>query len=805
MPTSDGTITTADICNQAIVESKLRDASVVSVKLAADLQSDTWDGTTVAAEDATTGWRIERNTGNIGVGAAYVRGALTAATIAADDITAGTLAAGVIYTGTIRAKDVIVGNYDNLISDPDFQFTGDESGDAGALNPTAILAWAPFPAGGTWEIDTAINRSGPYSARYDPTGQTAACQLYASGDLTNVRANPRAVEGDQIYAEAYVRAGAAGACNDAQIIILWRDSSHANLAFSVGTLTEPTTTWQKLSITGTAPANSAYILIYVSINNDGNTNAVHFANFYARRMVEGSIVVDGSIEANHIAANTITVTQISPTAGITGGQIASTTITGGNIDTGTITASNIQAGTITGTEIAGTTITAGNIVAGTITGTEIAPVTITAANIQNGTITGTQIAGTTITGSNIQNGTITGTQIGSATITGSNIAGGTITGSLISDATITTAKLISVSGDIISGGTISGMTIEGGTIQTSGSGRRVKLDGTGDQIELYSASGSVGTIAENSGQLRIDGTTLYFNATSAVSLYGTAADWFQINSTANDMYRNNSRVMEWGDGFTRAHSQIRLDNGSAGSPQLKFTDDQDTGIFRQTSITGIGFSVGATERFSISSSAVTSASGVNIISNAAFRASDSGSGYVFSTDTDSGMYNVSNGRIGFRTNSTDRLNISTTNIETRLSMNPNANNTYDVGTTGNRYRTIYLVNSPDVSSDLSLKKHVRDLPFDPNQFVADLRPIMFKWKKHGESGGVRDHAGFHMGSLEAALEKHGDFGAYTNPAVDPTITNTADGYKGIRFNELVPILWAAVQKLQERVTVLEAP
>ena len=125
----------------------------------------------------------------------------------------------------------------------------------------------------------------------------------------------------------------------------------------------------------------------------------------------------------------VTIDSLTLTSGLTGANIASTTIAAGNIVSATITttqiaattivAGNIANSTITATQIANTTITGGKMVNNTVTATQIAASTITATEIANTTITGGKIAATTITGSNLVNNTITSTQIAVAGVTAS--------------------------------------------------------------------------------------------------------------------------------------------------------------------------------------------------------------------------------------------------------------------------------------------------------------------------------------------------------------------------------------------------
>lgn len=144
------------------------------------------------------------------------------------------------------------------------------------------------------------------------------------------------------------------------------------------------------------------------------------------------------IGAGAIAPGSLTTFQISPTAGITNGQVDFTARDIGGITTSVSSAqptapaigdlwfdgtSNyvlrqwdgsawgiyqfgtnaIAAGSVTAALIAANTITAAQIAAGTITATQIAAGTILASNIAAGTITATQIAAGSLTGSVIGN------------------------------------------------------------------------------------------------------------------------------------------------------------------------------------------------------------------------------------------------------------------------------------------------------------------------------------------------------------------------------------------------------------------
>ena len=123
-------------------------------------------------------------------------------------------------------------------------------------------------------------------------------------------------------------------------------------------------------------------------------------------VLEGDLIVPGSIVANAIAANTIT-----------GDKVAAGTITGTNIAADTITASNIAAGAITASEIAANAIGANAIAAGVITGDKLVAGTITSAQLATGSVTANQIAANAVGANAIAAGIITGDKLVAGTIT----------------------------------------------------------------------------------------------------------------------------------------------------------------------------------------------------------------------------------------------------------------------------------------------------------------------------------------------------------------------------------------------------
>lgn len=121
---------------------------------------------------------------------------------------------------------------------------------------------------------------------------------------------------------------------------------------------------------------------------------------------------------------------------------------------------------------------------------------------------------------------------------------------------------------------------------------------------------------------------------------------------------------------------------------------------------------------------------------------------------------------------------------------PMADNTTALGASSNRWTTIYAVNGTVQTSDLADKENVEVLPAMLD-VVKDLDPIRFNWKFDQTT----THYGFAAQHVKEVIEKHGleEFGGHvTTPHGD-----------GIRPDQLLPLLWSAVQALAKKVEALE--
>lgn len=133
---------------------------------------------------------------------------------------------------------------------------------------------------------------------------------------------------------------------------------------------------------------------------------------------------------------------------------------------------------------------------------------------------------------------------------------------------------------------------------------------------------------------------------------------------------------------------------------------------------------------------------------------------------------------------------------------PVTDNTYTVGASGFRWSAVWAANGTIQTSDPALKTDITplvDLPVEV--IISAIRPIRFRWKSGGTDAdgndipGKRLHWGWDAENVKAAFDLVGsDFGGFVL---------SEDGTKHLRPDQLIPVLWRAVQKLTERVAALE--
>jgi hypothetical protein len=179
--------------------------------------------------------------------------------------------------------------------------------------------------------------------------------------------------------------------------------------------------------------------------------------------------------------------------------------------------------------------------------------------------------------------------------------------------------------------------------------------------------------------------------------------------------------------------------------------------------------------------------------------------FSFYGDVDTGMYRVSTniagmsagnvpvaGFWGSRDGGTDAIDGG--------GIYPLSNDVFDVGTSSLRWDDIYATNTSIQTSDIRLKEKITPTALGLD-FINDLNPVSYKWKRKNENKMDQTHYGIVAQEVMETLKKYGinsveDFGGITHEGGE------AD-YYGARYGEFVPILIKAVQELSDEVKELK--
>lgn len=147
------------------------------------------------------------------------------------------------------------------------------------------------------------------------------------------------------------------------------------------------------------------------------------------------------------------------------------------------------------------------------------------------------------------------------------------------------------------------------------------------------------------------------------------------------------------------------------------------------------------------------------------------------------------------------LYLSATTIQMACSTaRPNGSNQSDLGTTGIRWKDLYLTNSPNVTSDENSKHDIELLPEKYVKLFDRISPYRYKLDA-GTSG--RYHTGFIAQDVKSGM----DFSDITPQEFSAWIEDTdenGDVIYALRYEELIAIAWAKIKELESRIEELEA-
>lgn len=359
-------------------------------------------------------------------------GSIGANELSANAVTAGKIAAGAVGADQIQANsittDKMVIRGANLIPNSDFS-TGDYTGwrvwvstNSASLVGNKILSqsaathsyyssaptrhFATFyfpPKGydGGWSYSSTTHQATfahtkvhlDEGAMSDGIAVKSGESYYLSVDMTRLGVTHNGTFAIQTY---FYRA-------DGSVL-----TYHAAINVPASTQINGWTTYEgKITVPNDAARMNVYVVTAVSAGATHSTWIQYFwTNLRCIRMMDSSLVVDGSIKTQHMIANTIS-----------GNVIAANTLHGNRIITNTLHANAISAGTIDASHIASRSITADKLVANTITASS--------AVIANGAIQTAHIANLSVDTLKIKDNAVTNYEIASFSKAETSSKGGT--------------------------------------------------------------------------------------------------------------------------------------------------------------------------------------------------------------------------------------------------------------------------------------------------------------------------------------------------------------------------------------------
>jgi hypothetical protein len=218
-----------------------------------------------------------------------------------------------------------------------------------------------------------------------------------------------------------------------------------------------------------------------------------------------------------------------------------------------------------------------------------------------------------------------------------------------------------------------------------------------------------------------------------------------------------------GKGNTNSYAQLNIQNSSAG--------------------TGASSDVVAT--------ANNGSETVNYIDMGINGGSNSSSGVIGGANT-AYLYSTGNDfAIGNGTNSKDLVFFTTTGgtftermrLTSAGTLQPGANNTYNLGSSSLRWATIYSQNVLN-TSDARLKTNIRDLNYGLST-IMNMRPVQYSWKEGSDKKGI----GFLAQELRTVI-----------PEV--VIGDESKETLAVNYIELIPVLVNAIKEQQKQIELL---
>ena len=163
----------------------------------------------------------------------------------------------------------------------------------------------------------------------------------------------------------------------------------------------------------------------------------------------------------------------------------------------------------------------------------------------------------------------------------------------------------------------------------------------------------------------------------------------------------------------------------------------------------------------------------------------------FRSDTDTGFsLNAADNYIGVAFGGANYLFLGKTNIQ------PQNDNSYDLGTSSRRFDDVYATNGTIQTSDRRLKKDIVESGLGL-RFIKDLNPVSYRWK--------RKDNGKHYGLIaQELLEAYRENGLEDRSDIAALDWDPESDRYGLRYSELISPMIKAIQELSAKVEKLES-
>ena len=161
-----------------------------------------------------------------------------------------------------------------------------------------------------------------------------------------------------------------------------------------------------------------------------NTAGIYQMVIGEGRMVDGAILVDGTVNTAELAAGAVSTAKIANLA-ISSGLLADDAVTNAKI------ASNA----VTTTELADNAVTNAKITDNAVTATELAANAVTGVKILDGAVADTKIAANAVTATKILDGAVAEAKLAAGAVSSTKLADGAVATTKLANSSVTTIKI----------------------------------------------------------------------------------------------------------------------------------------------------------------------------------------------------------------------------------------------------------------------------------------------------------------------------------------------------------------------------